>query len=203
MHYQILNKKQAEVLANLKSFKKDFYLAGGTSIALHIGHRKSIDLDFFSEKDFDNLSIYKKLKKIGDISSVLIDNESEYTLIVSSVKLTFLNYPFPVKNTIEEENFKTVDLLSLAALKAYALGRRAKWKDYVDLYFIFQEHSLNEVVLKTKEIFKSAFNEKNFYQQLSYFKDIDYSEEVDYMKGFEKNEEEIKKYLTKISLNIK
>jgi len=90
----------------------------------------------------------------------------------------------------------------LAALKAYALGRRAKWKDYVDLYFIFQKYSLKEVILRTKEIFKNAFNEKNFYQQLSYFKDIDYSEEVDFVKGFEKSDKEIKRYLKKLSLGI-
>ncbi len=190
------------MLSKLKIFKKDFYLAGGTAIALHIGHRKSIDLDFFSENKFKNLSIYRKLKKIDNISNVLVDNSDEYTVIISNVKITFLNYPFPLNNIIEENDFKTLDLLSLAALKAYALGRRAKWKDYVDLYFIFQKYSLQEVVLRTKEIFKNAFNEKNFYQQLCYFKDIDYSEEVNYMKGFKKSDKEIKRYLKKLSLSI-
>lgn len=202
MYYQILNKNQKEMLSKLKIFKKDFYLAGGTAIALHIGHRKSIDLDFFSENKFKNLSIYRKLKKIDNISNILIDNSNEYTVIISNVKITFLNYPFPLNYIIEENDFKTLDLLSLAALKAYALGRRAKWKDYVDLYFIFQKYSLQEVVKRTKEIFKNAFNEKNFYQQLSYFKDIDYSEEVDFIKGFEKSDKEIKRYLKKLSLSV-
>jgi|AntRauTorcE11897_2_1112592.scaffolds.fasta_scaffold19698_3 hypothetical protein len=202
MNFQILDKKQLNILSKLKDFKKDFYLAGGTAIALHFGHRKSIYLDFFSEKEFNNKIIAKKLRKIGEISRVLIDEKSEYTVIVSGVKLTFLHYPFKVSSIIEQDYFRTLDAVSLAALKAYALGRRAKWKDYVDLYFVFQDYSISDVVEEAKKIFSQYFNTKNFYQQLSYFADIDYSEKVYYMKGFEIEEKVIKKYLKKISLQV-
>jgi hypothetical protein len=202
MNFQILDKKQLNILSKLKDFKKDFYLAGGTAIALHFGHRKSIYLDFFSEKEFNNKIIAKKLRKIGEISRVLIDEKSEYTVIVSGVKLTFLHYPFKVSSIIEQDYFRTLDAVSLAALKAYALGRRAKWKDYVDLYFVFQDYSISDVVEEAKKIFSQYFNTKNFYQQLSYFVDIDYSEKVYYMKGFEIEEKVIKKYLKKISLQV-
>ena len=202
MNFQILDKKQLNILSKLKDFKKDFYLAGGTAIALHFGHRKSIYLDFFSEKEFNNKIIAKKLRKIGEISRVLIDEKSVYTVIVSGVKLTFLHYPFKVSSIIEQDYFRTLDAVSLAALKAYALGRRAKWKDYVDLYFVFQDYSISDVVEEAKKIFSQYFNTKNFYQQLSYFADIDYSEKVYYMKGFEIEEKVIKKYLKKISLQV-
>jgi len=202
MNFQILDKKQLNILSKLKDFKKDFYLAGGTAIALHFGHRKSIYLDFFSEKEFNNKIIAKKLRKIGEISRVLIDEKSEYTVIVSGVKLTFLHYPFKASSIIEQDYFRTLDAVSLAALKAYALGRRAKWKDYVDLYFVFQDYSISDVVEEAKKIFSQYFNTKNFYQQLSYFVDIDYSEKVYYMKGFEIEEKVIKKYLKKISLQV-
>lgn len=86
-------------------------------------------------------------------------------------------------------------------MKSFALGRRAKWKDYVDLYFIFQKHSFKELMDKTNNIFKTEFNEKLFRTQLAYFEDIDYSEKIDYIKGFEKEDEEIKKYLEKISFS--
>ena len=92
-------------------------------------------------------------------------------------------------------------MITLGAMKAFALGRRAKWKDYVDLYFIFQKYSLKELIDKTISIFKTEFNEKLFRTQLGYFDDIDYSEQVEYMTGFEKNDEKIKKYLEKISLS--
>ena len=85
-------------------------------------------------------------------------------------------------------------------MKSFALGRRAKWKDYVDLYFIFQKHSFQELMDKTNSIFKTEFNEKLFRIQLAYFEDIDYSEKINYMKGFEKKDDDIKQFLEKISL---
>ena len=94
------------------------------------------------------------------------------------------------------------DLLILAAMKAYALGRRAKWKDYVDLYFIMKDcHDIHKIIKKTKRVFGSEFNEKLFRAQLCYFDDMDYTEQVDYLEGFEVADEVIKKKLTEFSLS--
>jgi len=72
-------------------------------------------------------------------------------------------------------------------MKAYALGRRAKWKDYVDLYFIMKYYrGIKKVIKKAKNIFGNEFNEKMFRVELAYFKDIDFSEKIIYLKGFEK-----------------
>jgi len=91
--------------------------------------------------------------------------------------------------------------LTLAAMKAYALGRRAKWKDYVDLYFIINKyHSIKKIIARGKDIFKAEFNERIFREQLAYFKDLDYREEVDYLPGFAVSEEKIKKALIKFGL---
>ncbi len=93
------------------------------------------------------------------------------------------------------------DLLILGAMKLHALGRRAKWKDYVDLYFILKDfHSINEVTKKATELFGNEFNEKIIREQLSCFDDIDYRQKVNYKKGFETDEETIKKALTEFSL---
>jgi len=73
-----------------------------------------------------------------------------------------------------ESYVKLPDLLTLGAMKAFALGKRAKWKDYVDLYFILQRYSLKELIDKTNSVFKTEFNEKLFRTQLSYFKDGDF-----------------------------
>lgn len=71
-------------------------------------------------------------------------------------------------------------LLTLAAMKAYALGRRSKWKDYVDLYFLLKGYyQLEDVIRKANEIFGDLFSEKLFRAQLSYFDDVDYTEEAD------------------------
>lgn len=84
-------------------------------------------------------------------------------------------------------------------MKVYALGGRAKWKDYVDLYFILKEYlSFKEISEKAKEIYKGFYNEKLFKEQLSWFKDIDYSETVTFIR--EKPEEgEIKRFLTEVA----
>lgn len=92
---------------------------------------------------------------------------------------------------------KLPDVLTLSAMKAYALGRRAKWKDYVDLFFVLRsDYSLADICRRAKEIFKAEFNEKIFREQLSFFKDIDYSEKVEYMDGFAVADAEIRKGLS-------
>jgi hypothetical protein len=97
---------------------------------------------------------------------------------------------------------KMPDLLTLAAMKAFALGRRAKWKDYVDLYFILKDfHSLNEISQKAKELFGEMFSDKLFKMQLSYFNGISYEEAVTYVIPNPPTEEEIKLFLTDISIS--
>nr|WP_310556821.1 nucleotidyl transferase AbiEii/AbiGii toxin family protein [Flavobacterium sp.] len=97
---------------------------------------------------------------------------------------------------------KMPDLLTLAAMKAFALGHRSKWKDYLDLYFILKfHHSFVEISIKAKEIFKEEFIEKQFIAQLGYFKGINYSEEVTFLIPNPPTEDEIKNFLTEISLS--
>jgi hypothetical protein len=133
----------------------------------------------------------------------MVDVKDEYTVAVAGVRLTFLYYPFPLefKESLDSK-IKVADLLTLAALKAYALGRRTKWKDYVDLYFILNGHyTLKQVAAKANKIFGPAFNEKLWRSQLAYFDGLDYSEEVDYLKGFEVSPAKIKSSLVKLSIS--
>ncbi len=195
--------EQIKLLPLTSKFIKNFGLVGGTAIALQIGHRRSIDFDLFSLKSFSNEQIRKIVAKNGwKISRVLKDEADQFTFLVGKVQFTFLYYPFKIEFVEHFENiFKMPDLLTLAAMKAYALGRRAKWKDYVDLYFIINKyHSIGKIVKKGKEIFAGEFNERIFREQLGYFDDIDYSEEVNFLPGREVDEKKIKKELTAFSL---
>lgn len=128
--------------------------------------------------------------------------DEQMNLLVGGVKVTFFQYPFPV---VPEDNFRDVfrlpSLLSLAAMKAYALGRRSKWKDYVDLYFLLKDcFSLAEVSAKATELFGELFSEKLFRAQLSYFDDVDYTEQVEYLVPNPPTEQEIKAKLTELSI---
>ena len=124
-------------------------------------------------------------------------------LIVNGVKLTFFQYPFPV---VSEDRFKDVfrmpSLLSLAAMKAYALGRRSKWKDYVDLYFLLTGHfTVVEVAKKATELFGELFSEKLFRAQLSYFSDVDYTEQVEYLISNPPTDKDIQTELVRLAIN--
>lgn len=202
MHKEILTKEQAGLLPLLNLFSKDFGMVGGTAIALHIGHRESIDFDLFTDKEFENLTIQKKLQKHIKIDHIIVNKLDEFTVIIKGVKFTFFYYPYKINFSKNFENIiKFPDLLTLAAMKSFALGRRAKWKDYVDLYFIMRDYfSIAKIIKKAKRIFGNEFNEKIFRAQLAYFKDIDYSEKIIYMKNHEVDDKIIKKELINFSL---
>ena len=195
MHKNILQDSQKKVLEILKNFSDNFLLVGGTAIALQIGHRKSVDFDLASFNYIDNAKIRNKIVSTFKIEQVIRDTKEEYTILVKGVKLTFFYYPFNIKGVVQLDNIINMpDIETLAAMKAYALGRRAKWKDYVDLYFILNQYAdINKVIEKAKNLFGNEFNEKNFRAQLTYFDDIDYSENLIYESGFEVKDDMVKK----------
>lgn len=196
MHKEILNNEQLELLPLVARFRKEFYLVGGTAIALHIGHRRSIDFDLFKYSTLRHKKIINTitLNKYSHIVTRRVIEQLNVT--INDVKFTFFQYPFNINATIQFENIlRLPDLITLAAMKAYALGRRSKWKDYVDLYFLIKNYySIIDISVKAKEIFKDLFSEKLFRAQLSYFDDIDYSEPIDYIVP-PVSEEEIRAFL--------
>lgn len=183
MHKEILNKDQLELLPLLKNFKREFYLVGGTAIALYIGHRRSIDFDLFKKTSFSAKKITGKIDAHRLAYKVTRNVSEQLNLIISEVKFTFFEYPFPIQPVLKFEDYiKTPSLLDLSAMKAYALGRRSKWKDYVDLYFIIKNHyTIKQIAQRADEIFGQLFSEKLFRTQLCFFDDIDHSETVEYI----------------------
>lgn len=203
MHKEIFTKEQIQLLPLVQSFSKDFGLVGGTAIALQIGHRRSIDFDMFASKKFSNGKIKNVINQSKwQISQFYKDELDQLTFILNKVQLTFFHYPHEIKYTEQFDGVRMPNLLTLAAMKAYALAGRTKWKDYVDLYFIFTNfHSVSEVAKKTKELFKGNFNERIFREQLGYFDDINYREPVEFLPGFEVSDKKIKKELEKFSVS--
>lgn len=202
MHNEILTREQIEILPFVGRFSRNFGLVGGTAIALHIGHRRSIDFDLFSLKKFNNYNIQKKILQTNKKFKTLVNREGEFTFLFNEVKITFFQYPYPINYSKRfDDIIRVPDLLTLAAMKAFALGQRNKWKDYVDLYFIIKNHySIKDVIKKTKLLFNDAFNDRLFRNQLAYFKDINYSEQVIFMPGFETDKKTIEKKLIEYSL---
>lgn len=203
MHLEILNQNQKELLDFISLFKREYYLVGGTAIALHIGHRESVDFDLFKLSGLRKNDIYRKIaaSKIG--YKFGYDNYEQLNLIINNVKFTFFSFPHKIPLNSEIKGIiKMPDLITLSAMKAFALGRRAKWKDYVDLYFILKDfYTFDEIAKEAKSLFGEMFSEKLFKMQLGYFKGINYEEEVTYLIPNPPTEEEIQQFLTEVSIS--
>jgi hypothetical protein len=202
MQTEILSEKQKELLPHIALFKRSFYLVGGTAIALHVGHRRSIDFDLFSPTQLVKSAIRKKLLQIPYKQTIIFEDIDQMHFYINDVKVTFFNYPYPVEHLVKIDRIISMPtLLSLAAMKAFALGRRAKWKDYVDMYFLVKSYfSIEEISAEAGKLFSEQFSEKLFRQQLAFHKDIDYHEEVEFMKGYKVEPEEIKAFLIEKAL---
>lgn len=204
-HTEILSEEQRSLLPLIRLFKKDYYLVGGTAIALHIGHRRSIDFDLFTTKRIQQSRIKKILSESApDIPHFLYESDDQIHVKVKDVKITFFHFPYNIPASV---NFNSIiqipALLDLAAMKAYAFAERAKWKDYADMYFLLKNNfSLTQICKRTSELFNTGgrvvFTEKLFRQQLCFFDDIDYSEQIEYVCPPVKDKE-IKNFLIAIA----
>ncbi|MCF7905777.1 nucleotidyl transferase AbiEii/AbiGii toxin family protein [Candidatus Gracilibacteria bacterium] len=201
MHINILSPSQKILLPLLKKFRSNFYLVGGTAIALHIGHRKSIDFDLFTKKELRPQTIENQIQRGNfSVEQVFVSTADEYTCLVDGVRLSFVSFPFSI---VAEEDMKGIiqmpNLLHLSAMKAYALGRRAKWKDYVDMYFLLRDHfSLEMISHEAERIFGGSFNSRVLREQLIWFEDMDYSETVEFLPRKSVSKEEIQAFLKKV-----
>lgn len=176
MHREALSDPGKLIFEHLKEFP-DFYLAGGTALALQIGHRISMDFDLFSSAHIEQ-SLLGKIKKVYTDASVRVSVNSpdELTVFVNDIKLTFLCYPFPVlADLVRSDGLALLSVKEIAATKAYTIGRRGSYKDYVDLFFIVQEEYavLPEIIAIAEEKYGQAFNDRLFLEQLVYLDDIE------------------------------
>lgn len=205
MNQEVLTKEGKEIFLLLGKFE-DFYLAGGTALALQIGHRISVDFDLFSDKEI-NKNLFARVKKIfaGKTIILSVNNPDELTVFINEVKVTFLFYPFPVKTSLVDFNgLKLLSPKEIAATKAYTIGRRGSLKDYIDLYFIVSEKiaALGEIIELARNKFMDEFNDRLFLEQLAYFSDIEETEIHFLKKPIGKNDLEdfFKSEISKIKL---
>ena len=164
MHKEILSEKQLELLSVMSSFRREYYLVGGTAIALNLGHRRSIDFDMFKPSDINHKKNLDRLTESGFPCLVTRRVKEQMNLIVNDVKVTFFQYPFPIKASEKFDTFfRLPSLLQLTAMKSYALGRRSKWKDYVDLYFLLKDFfTIEEISACANQIYSNLYSEKMF-----------------------------------------
>ncbi len=141
IHLEVLPKDTKKTLSLLSNspFIKQFYLAGGTGLALQIGHRISGDLDFFSRENFDESSLIQKMPEMGKFQ---LEKKSEQTIIgiLNNTKLSFLRYKyqalFPFKIIA---GVNVADIIDIACMKIDTISSRGTKRDFIDVYFIAKE----------------------------------------------------------------
>ncbi len=175
MHLEALTSDTRALWPRLKAFP-EYVLAGGTALALQIGHRISADFDFFSRHEIPAALLAAVERAFGPAAvTILLNTPEQLTVLVKGVKVTFVTYRFPALDLpIEFEGIRLLSIRDIAAAKAYVLGRRATLKDYADLYFIISEKhcSLGEIIRLAGETYGDAFDPRLFLEQLVYLKDV-------------------------------
>ena len=144
LYYQTVDAGTLELLKKILSIDlfSELRLVGGTSLALQIGHRKSIDLDFFGNIDVDVLEINRVLAPLGAIT-LLKDSKNIHVYLVNGIKVDIVNYTYPwLKELLATDGLRLATYHDIAAMKLAAITGRGSKKDFIDLYFLLKEMSL-------------------------------------------------------------
>lgn len=194
MFEKVLPENALKVINQLSTNLSDFYLAGGTGLALQLGHRKSADLDFFSSKMFSTEFLLNTIQP----DKTLLVREGTIHCELKKVKLSFLFYNQPlIYPVINWRGIHLADWRDIVAEKFKAISQRGTKKDFYDLYAVIQ---LRSSIEETCLIFKKRFgsSEINMYHVLKsmiFFEDAeDEPSPIIVMKGKEWQWDNIKKF---------
>jgi hypothetical protein len=168
---------EPHALELLKALQADsmfsgFHLAGGTGLALQLGHRLSVDLDLFTVKEFDQEFYFEYLEKKYNFSA---DYRANNTLkgSIENVKVDFITHCYElVRPVVSEEFIRLYSKEDIAAMKINAIaGSGTRSKDFVDLYFLLKEFSVMELL---------NFYDKKYIQRDEFhvLKSLNYFDEV-------------------------
>jgi len=172
----ILNWNQKRILKRVEFLKRyGFYLAGGTALALQLGHRTSRDLDFYTPHHFKGLELTREFQKVfGKEIRKPVLAEDTLWLKFRDTDLSFFRYPY--KLIRPSFSYLTVKLASpedIAAMKIEAIIGRGTKRDFVDIYYLIKKYSLKQLLNFTQKKYPKAFNEQNCLIALIYFKDAE------------------------------
>ena len=176
LQLDILPDEQLKLFKRLstQSFIREFYLAGGTCLALQIGHRQSFDFDFFIPADFNTSHIINILTRIGHYER---DNEERNTIngSLDSIRISFFGYRYDVIDHFKTYgNIRLAGLKDIAAMKLEAIAGRGSKKDFVDLFFLLKQFTLEEIFsFHTLKYGIGLSNQYHHLKSLVYFTDAE------------------------------
>ena len=185
MYEEALIKEAKKLFPRFAKFS-DFYLVGGTALALQIGHRISFDFDFFSKNELPS-NLLQKIKRIFPSSNLEVlyrETGEQLTLLLDGVKTTFFHYPYPVIDKfVKYQSVPVATVREIAAMKAFSIGKRLSYKDYIDWYFLLKEKhvDLKRVIAFANKKFNGDFNARLFLGQLVSISDVP-AQKIDFLR---------------------
>lgn len=200
MHEETLYIETKNVLEKIQTREtlRGFYLAGGTALALQLGHRKSVDLDFFSQNYPAQESLLQNLNKYQP--TVLQQDEGTLDIFIDKVKISFFEYKYPLlEKTVKYKAIELAQLLDIACMKIAAVAQRGTKKDFADLYMLLQKYSLDEILKAFEKKYRGInYHKLHILKSLVYFDDADNDPEPDYLLKL--NWVDIKAFITSCAM---
>ena len=176
----ILPTPQRLLWGELADVPLDFTLYGGTAVALHLGHRNSIDFDFFGTKALNTTALYAEIPFLHDAKIIQQEKNTLTCLVDRSgpVKVSFFGLPnihsIAAPQVAPDNQLKVASLIDLAGMKAAVVQQRPEAKDYIDLDAIMSAGiCLPTALAAAKFIYGPNFNPQITLKALSYFDDGD------------------------------
>ena len=150
-----------------------FYLVGGTSLALQLNHRNSIDIDLFIQSDFDDNAIIELLRK-NYKTEVIFRRKNTIITLLDNVKTDFIKHDYPlILPPFTEEGITYLGKEDIAAMKLHAIIQSGKrLKDFIDIYFLLQHYTMDQLIAFFVKKY-SYTNPLIALKAVTYFDDID------------------------------
>jgi len=177
LHYETVDEGTLGLLKQLHALEilSEMRLVGGTSLALQIGHRKSIDIDLFGNLSCDYDSLIDELKTLGEVVP-LKNSKNIHSLLINEIKVDIVNYEYKwLSNKISADNLYLATIDDIAAMKLNAIIGRGIKKDFIDLFFMLKDYSLAKIM----EFYTRKYNDGSAFlvlKSLVYFEDADKQE---------------------------
>jgi len=188
MFYEAVPQSTLGILKDLSNYQyisENFYLAGGTGLALYLGHRISNDLDFFTEQDINHNELELIFGK--EKSPKIYQSKNSIWYKFGNIEISFFKYPYRCIEDFQKIfNIRLASKKDIYAMKTMALIQRGAKKDFYDIYEFFNEYTIKEI--KEILITKFDFNNVNFYQlvkAINYFDDAEMNPDVKSLKSVE------------------
>ncbi len=165
--------RAADDLAGRSAFD-GFYLAGGTGLALQLGHRRSVDLDLFREGEFQSADLRDRLRDLDGLRKLELGLGTAHVEL-HGVKVSFLHYPYPLLFPVAQFGHLTVaDPRDIACMKVDVIGSRGARRDFVDLYVAAHAYGLREIFeWFTTKYASVPYSRTHLFKALTYFKDAE------------------------------